>query len=231
MYRSQYIVANKDGPNGVWTDAGMDGVGLWTQKDVTEELDTSFYTDMRLEGTTWIPPDSILNVNGTTRGCLEATSAGLLHTRLDSECDNEQVPSCQYTACLTTTGKKCLFPFKYMNTSHPDLTYKICSTLDAYRPWCPTVLDEQLNVIEWGDCMDYCPTEPVNSACLEEPEFPVFSDGTGLTANYTSTYERGSGIVTDEVCENILFFYYFQTFRMISVLKFFLLLIIYLFEY
>ena len=176
---------------------------------------------------------SILNVNGTTRGCLEATSAGLLHTRLDSECDNEQVPSCQYTACLTTTGKKCLFPFKYMNTSHPDLTYTICSTLDAYRyvqipknqnlvlfrfvlktenlsllyrPWCPTELDEQLNVIEWGDCMDYCPTEPVNSACLEEPEFPVFSDGTGLTANYTSTYERGSGIVTDEVCENIFFF-------------------------
>ena len=74
-----------------------------------------------------------------------------------------------------------------------------------YRPWCPTELDEQLNVIEWGDCMDYCPTEPVNSACLEEPEFPVFSDGTGLTANYTSTYERGSGIVTDEVCENIFF--------------------------
>ena len=44
-------------PNGVWTDAGMDGVGLWTQKDVTEELDTSFYTDMRLEDTTWVPPD------------------------------------------------------------------------------------------------------------------------------------------------------------------------------
>ena len=47
--------------------------------------------------------------------------------------------------------------------------------------------------------MDYCPTEPVNSACLEEPEFPLFSDGTGLTENFTSTYERGSGIVTDEV--------------------------------
>ena len=69
----------------------------------------------------------------------------------------------------------------------------------TYRPWCPTLLDEQLNVIEWGDCMDYCPTEPVNSACLEEPEFPLFSDGTGLTENFTSTYERGSGIVTDEV--------------------------------
>ena len=58
LYRSQYLVANKDGPNGVWTDAGMDGVGVWTKRDVAEEqLDTSFYTDMRLEDTTWIPPD------------------------------------------------------------------------------------------------------------------------------------------------------------------------------
>ena len=134
-----------------------------------------------------------------------------------------------------------------MNTSHPDLTYTICSTLDAYRyvqipknqnlvlfrfvlktenlsllyrPWCPTELDEQLNVIEWGDCMDYCPTEPVNSACLEEPEFPVFSDGTGLTANYTSTYERGSGIVTDEVCENILFCFLLFL-NLLNLLKYF----------
>ena len=77
----------------------------------------------------------------------------------------------------------------------------------TYRPWCPTLLDEQLNVIEWGDCMDYCPTEPVNSACLEEPEFPLFSDGTGLTENFTSTYERGSGIVTDEVFFCLYFYY------------------------
>ena len=189
--------------SGVWTDAAMDGAGAWKLMEKDEEMVTEDYTDLRYEGISWLPPDSILNVNGTTKGCLELTSSGLLNAKIDEECDTEQKIACEYTACTTITGKKCLFPYRYMNDTHPDLTYKICSSLDVYRPWCPTKLDEQLNVLEWGDCLDDCPSEPVNSACIEEPEFPEFSDGEDpLVVNYTSSYERGSGIVTDEVsCE------------------------------
>lgn len=106
------------------------------------------------------------------------------------------------TACTTTTGKKCLFPFKYFNTTETDLTYKICSSLDVYRPWCPTKLDNDLNVLEWGDCLTDCPTEPVNSVCLEEPQFPTYSDGSERSVNYTASYDKGSGRVTDEVTFN-----------------------------
>jgi len=107
--------------------------------------------------------------------------------------------SIDLTACMTKTGKKCLFPFKYHNSTDPDLTYKICSSLDVYRPWCPTKLDSNLNVLEWGDCLEDCKNEEVMSVCLKEPEFPASSDGSDRSVNFTTTYEKGSGRVTDEV--------------------------------
>ena len=46
---------------------------------------------------------------------------------------------------MTTEGKQCLFPFKYMNktddspdASLQEITYTKCSTETLYRPWCPT---------------------------------------------------------------------------------------------
>lgn len=100
---------------------------------------------------------------------------------------------------MTNTGKKCLFPFRYSNDTHPELTYKICSSLDVYRPWCPTKLDDSLFVLEWGDCLPDCPSEPPNTVCLDEPEFPLMADGTDRAVNYTANYTRGSGVVTDEL--------------------------------
>ena len=67
-----------------------------------------------------------------------------------------------------------------------------------YRPWCPTKLDDALNVLEWGDCMEDCAMEVVNSACLNDPEFPQFSDGTGVAVNYTTDFILGYGAVVDE---------------------------------
>ena len=104
------------------------------------------------------------------------------------------------SACMTTVGKKCLFPFKYKNDSNPDLTYQICSSLDVYRPWCPTKLDESLWVLEWGDCLDDCPSEIPRKVCIDEPNFPIMADGSDQAVNYTANYTLGSGFVTDEVC-------------------------------
>ena len=46
------------------------------------------------------------------------------------------------SACMTTEGKQCLFPFKYRNRTddgtETELTFYKCSTEDLYRPWCPT---------------------------------------------------------------------------------------------
>jgi hypothetical protein len=39
---------------------------------------------------------------------------------------------------MTTTGKQCIFPFTYKNDTSPVLEYNVCSTLDIYKPWCPT---------------------------------------------------------------------------------------------
>ena len=47
-------------------------------------------------GGTWVPPDSILDANGTTNGCLGITKYGLFHTNIKSECDLEKEPVCEY---------------------------------------------------------------------------------------------------------------------------------------
>ena len=102
----------------------MDAVGNWFDaKDLDNPIVTSTITDMRREsaGKTWVPPDAVLNVNGTTEGCLEVTKAGLLHTKYDNDChDIDRKPACEYKACMTTKGKKCLFPYVYNNETHPE---------------------------------------------------------------------------------------------------------------
>ena len=175
----------------------MDGLGNWFDEK------TSFMTEnvLDLRRTTsgsWLPSETILNPNGTTVGCLEITKTGVFSTQLDENCNPEKRPSCEYKTCMTTKGKKCLFPFAYKNETHPSLTYKICSGLDVYRPWCPTKLDDSLSVLEWGDCLDDCPTEQINSACLKDPIFPSFSDGSSKAVNYTTAYQLGISVYTDE---------------------------------
>ena len=182
----------------VWTGAYMDGVGQWTNNG--EELITDDILDLRrVESESWMPEDSILDVNGTTDGCVQVTRSGLLNTRIKEECLETKSPACEYKACMTNSGKKCLFPFIYGNDTHPELTYKICSGLDVYRPWCPTKLSPDLHVLEWGDCIDDCPKEPINSACLEDPQFPIFADGSDQAVNYTSNYTTGRSVVTNEL--------------------------------
>ena len=181
----------------VWTGSSMDHLGNWFNE--VDPMETSLFTDMRrMSAGSWVPPDTVLNVNGTTEGCLEVTKTGLLHTKYDDDCDVDKNPACEYKACMTTKGKKCLFPYIYNNETHPSLSYTICSGLDVYRPWCPTKLDDALNVVEWGDCMDDCPSEPINSACLSDPMFPLIADGSDAAVNYTTNYTTGISVVTDE---------------------------------
>ena len=106
--------------------------------------------------------------------------------------------ACDYKACFTTIGKHCLFPFVYDNQTHQFLEQKICSALNEtnIQPRCPTELDENLNVLEWGDCLDDCPI--VNSGCLEDPTFPVLADGLDSAVNFTTQYPSWIDVITQE---------------------------------
>jgi hypothetical protein len=76
----------------------MDPQGNWYVSGGMETMYTNLFVDMRREMSgTWIPPDTILNVNGTTNGCLEITKTGLLNARLDAECSATKHPACEYT--------------------------------------------------------------------------------------------------------------------------------------
>ena len=185
----------------------MEPTGDWFTSQSKEKMLTEDYLDLSRTGL-WVPPDSILDVNGTTNGCLEITKHGLFNTRIKSECNQEKEPMCEYRACMTIYGKQCIFPFKYSNSTNEDLTYKRCSTLDVYRPWCATKVDEAMNVVEWGDCLEDCPMEEVNSACLSDPEFPAIADGSGIFVNYTTNFVRNLGVVVDEVLSASLVLYY-----------------------
>ncbi len=104
---------------------------------------------------------------------------------------------------MTWDGRQCQFPFYYGNATHPVLEYNECSTLDIYRSWCPTKLNPDRTVAEWGDCLPDCPSENVNSVCLDDPEMPVLSDGYGGSKNYTFDFQFGIDKVTDEVSPSL----------------------------
>ena len=66
-------------------------------------------------------------------GQIEASNIG---------CSLKKPALCSYRTCLTTDGDDCVFPFKYRNKTNDgfetELTYHECSTVDLYKPWCPT---------------------------------------------------------------------------------------------
>lgn len=91
----------------VWTGASMDPQGDWYLSDGSETMFTNAYGDMRRDQSgTWIPPDTILDVNGTTIGCLEISKNGLLNTQLDGQCGDTKKPACEYKGIINQRNKK-----------------------------------------------------------------------------------------------------------------------------
>ncbi len=76
------------------------------------------------------------------RGCVQMAVNGVLRTQYDSECDRPAQPVCEHRACLTKHGRECVFPFRHNRTAldggQEEVTYRTCSSLDVYHPWCPT---------------------------------------------------------------------------------------------
>ena len=97
------------------------------------------------------------------------------------------------TACMTTEGKQCVFPFKYANESGP-LDFFECSTLDVYKPWCPTAIDADGNPTEWGLCMPDCPSQEIEIVCQDPPPPPALAD---ISANPKSVNYTVYGIIPD----------------------------------
>ena len=97
------------------------------------------------------------------------------------------------TACMTTEGKQCKFPFKYANESGT-LDFFECSTLDVYKPWCPTDIDPDGNPTEWGLCMPDCPSQEIEIVCQDPPPPPALAD---ISANPKSVNYTVYGIIPD----------------------------------
>jgi len=57
------------------------------------------------------------------------------------------------TACGTTDGTQCIFPFVYDGVS-----YNSCTRTDGYKAWCSTEVDADGNYIKakWGRCDEEC---------------------------------------------------------------------------
>ena len=82
-----------------------------------------------------------------------------------------------------------------------DITYKECATVDLHKSWCPTELSSSGEIVSWGFCQPHCPSEEIQVACLEEPQFPKYATGDDfpMYGNFTTTYVKGSDVVTLEV--------------------------------
>lgn len=55
--------------------------------------------------------------------------------------------SCGMAGCVTTEGKKCVFPFRYKNKS-----YYSCTTANHDRPWCSVQNKVDGHYKQWGNC-------------------------------------------------------------------------------
>ena len=53
--------------------------------------------------------------------------------------------------CTTSSGSKCIFPFKYGGRTHHR-----CTTVDLGTFWCPTRVDSFGYVKETGSCGEEC---------------------------------------------------------------------------
>ncbi len=103
---------------------------------------------------------------------------------------------------MTVDGRQCIFPFLFGNDTYPYMEYKICSALDIHRPWCPTMLNIDRSIAEWGECLPDCPSDEYSPVCYDDPEPPSFSDGHGGTVNFTTNHPMEVGKVTAEVNDN-----------------------------
>merc|ERR1711915_53754 len=72
---------------------------------------------------------------------------------------SERVPN----PCLTLSGTKCVFPFKYEGVEYYRCTYAASPV-----PWCATMVDSNGTVVinNWGDCantaLSSCPAESIS---------------------------------------------------------------------
>jgi hypothetical protein len=139
-------------------------------------------------------------------GCLKMYNSGVVDIKKDgdSTCGNDTTsPVCEYKTCYTTIGEQCIFPFTYKNGTHDPLTYMTCAGVDVHKPWCPTEVDPAPphDIVRWGFCQDYCPTEKPEVACLEDPTFPdyVRPEGEGTFVNFTTDFKPNIGQIVLEL--------------------------------
>ena len=118
-------------------------------------------------------------------GCLKMYDTGIFDIKVDTygangvndTCAAPNVtgdPACEYTACYTTRGERCVFPFLHEWENGTMIQYTTCAGIDVHRPWCATETDPSNNnaVLRWGLCLPDCPTIEPEVACLEDPIFP-----------------------------------------------------------
>ncbi len=106
----------------IWGSLSMDGLGNWHRtlddhdidetnedEEIVEPLLTKNYYDMRLiTSGAWEPPESVLNDNGTTFGCMQLLPSGLYYPKIDDDCNISKKQACTYKGTLC-----CHFTFHY----------------------------------------------------------------------------------------------------------------------
>ena len=61
-------------------------------------------------------------------------------------------------------------------------------------------LTDDLQVVEWGDCLPDCPTQEINPVCLMDPQMPALeNEDYPRSKNYSTDFIFGVGTVTKGV--------------------------------
>ena len=129
------LVSTFEGPmwlGGVALDPGDETWrGIVDPADITDMSTSHWFYDDAVALGTEIPE------NGTA--CLEAFPSGLVRMVVNDTCYSRmQKRFCREKICMTKSGRQCVFPFMYRNSTHENITHNECTVADVYRPWCPT---------------------------------------------------------------------------------------------
>ncbi|XP_043238867.1 uncharacterized protein LOC122390202 [Amphibalanus amphitrite] len=144
---------------------------------------------------TWTDEVTELHNNGTNMTEIwrdKCATLDLESNWLRNDCLDNFAALCEHTACYSTRGHQCIFPFL---GPEDGVEYHNCTSLDTtniFQPYCATEVNSTGHAVRIEKCQRYCYFRRPVVKCYDPPLHPLLGNETDPTvwrANWTSSWD------------------------------------------